>query len=80
MRLPVTCVNFTVSVYEDLVRRVRVDILPPIQREPLIRLCNTVGSISRAAGLISPGKRQISVPGGGSTLTHHYNSEPKFQR
>jgi hypothetical protein len=22
-------------------------------------------------GLINPGKRQISVPGGGSTLTHH---------
>src|SRR6185312_6055220 len=23
-------------------------------------------------GLINPGKRQISVPGGGSTLTHHH--------
>jgi len=25
-------------------------------------------------GLISPGKRQISVPGGGSTLTHHHQT------
>lgn len=28
-------------------------------------------------GLINPGKRQISVPGGGSTLTHHQISTPK---
>src|SRR5690349_4253970 len=27
-------------------------------------------------GLINPGKRQISVPGGGSTLTHHQIFQP----
>jgi hypothetical protein len=30
-------------------------------------------------GLINPGKRQISVPGGGSTLTH-YQSKQHFSR
>jgi hypothetical protein len=29
-------------------------------------------------GLINPGKRQISVPGGGSTLTHHQTLNPTF--
>jgi hypothetical protein len=29
-------------------------------------------------GLINPGKRQISVPGGGSTLTHHQDSSEDF--
>jgi len=29
-------------------------------------------------GLINPGKRQISVPGGGSTLTHHQISSEDY--
>jgi hypothetical protein len=51
----------------------------PMSRDPIIRLRYMVGSTAVQRGLINPGKRQISVPGGGSTLTHHQHSSAGSQ-